>query len=79
MSFSEGIAHFSTPIGAAHLVNLHKDTCICLEFQDRYLPCRYAMAVCKDQVLKLEEFTSTIYTYENYRNIYLESFALDHI
>ena len=37
------------------------------------------MAVCKDQVLDPEEFTSSIYTVENYRNTYSESFALDPI
>lgn len=48
ISFSEGIAHVSTPSGAAHLVNLHEGTCTCLEFQNCQLPCRHAMAVCKD-------------------------------
>ncbi len=37
------------------------------------------MAVCKDQVLKPEEFTSSMYKVENYRNIYSESFAMDPI
>ena len=79
ISFSKRIAHVSTPSGAAHLVNLHESTCICLEFQDRYLPCCHAMAVCKDQVLEPEEFTSSIYTVDNYRNVYSENFALDSI
>lgn len=79
ISFSEGIAHVSTPSGAAHLVNLHEGTCTCLEFQDRHLPCCHAMAVCKDQVLDPEEFTSSIYTVANYRNIYSEKFALNPI
>ncbi len=79
ISFSERITHVSTPSGAAYLVNFYEGTCICLEFQDRHLPCRPSMTVCKDQVLELEEFTSSIYTVENYRNIYLESFAMDPI
>ncbi len=37
------------------------------------------MAICKDQVLEPEKFISSIYTVENYRNIYSESFALDPI
>lgn len=79
ISFSEGIAHVSTPSGATYLVNLHEETCTCLEFQDRHLPCRHTMAVCKDQVLNPEEFTSSIYTVANYRNIYSERFALNPI
>ncbi len=77
MSFSEGIAYFLKPSGAAHLVNLHEGTCICLEFQDHHVPCRHSMAVCKNPVLKPEELTLSIYTVENYRNIYSESFVLD--
>lgn len=77
MSFSEGIAHVSTPSGAAHIVNLSEGICICLGFQDCHLPCRHAMAVCKDQVLDPEDFTSPVYTVDNYRNIYSEDFALD--
>ncbi len=79
ISFSEGIAHVLRPSGATHLVNLHEGTCKCLEFQDRHLPCCYTMAVCKDQVLKPDEFTSSIHTVENYCNIYSESSALDPI
>ena len=37
------------------------------------------MALSKDQVLETEEFTSSIYTVENCRNICSESFALDPI
>ncbi len=77
ISFSKGIAHVSTPSGAPHLVNLHESTCTCLKFQARHLPCRHAMAFCKDLVLEPEEFTSSIYTVENYGNIYSESFAID--
>ena len=69
ISFSEGIAYVSTPNGAAHLVDLYEGIGTCLEFQDRHLPFCYSMAVCKDQVLEPEEFTSSIYTVENYRNI----------
>lgn len=79
ISFSKRIAHVSTPRGAAHLVNLHEGTCPCLEFQDCHLPCRHAMAVCKDQVLDPKEFISSIYIVENYHNTYSESFALDPI
>ena len=79
ISFSEGITHVSTPSGAAYLINLYEGTCICLEFQDCHLSFRHSMAVCKDQVLEPEKFTSSIYTVENYRNIYSESFALDPI
>lgn len=77
--FSKGIAHISTLSEAAHLVNLHKGTCKCLEFQDRYLPYYHAMVVYKDQVLEPEEFTSFIYTVDNYHNVYSENFALDPI
>lgn len=79
ISFPEGIAHVLTLSGAAHIVNLSKGTCTCLGFQDRHLPCRHAMAVCKDQVLNPEDFTLSVYTVENYRNIYSEDFALDPI
>ena len=65
LSFSEEIAHVSTLSGVAHLVNLHEGTCTCLEFQDRHLPCRHAMAVCKNQILDPENFTSSIYTVAN--------------
>ncbi len=37
------------------------------------------MALSKDQVLETEEFTSSIYTVKNCRNICSESFALDPI
>lgn len=37
------------------------------------------MAVCKDQVLNPEDFTSPVYTVHNYRNIYSEDLALDPI
>ena len=37
------------------------------------------MAVCKDQVLDPEDFTSPVYTVDNYRNTYSEDFALDPI
>lgn len=79
MRFFEKIMHVSTLNGAAHLVNLHKSTCICLEFQDCHLPCCHTMAVCKDQVLDPKEFTSSIYTVANYCNIYSERFVLNPI
>ncbi len=79
ISFFEGIAHVSTSGRAAHFVYLNECTCICIEFQDRHLLCCHSMSVCKDQVLEPEEFTSSIYTVENYCNIYSESFALDPI
>ena len=79
VSFSKGKAHVSTPSGTAHLVNLQESTCTCLKFQDRHLPCRHAMAFCKDQVLDPDDFTSPVYTVDNYRNTYSQDFALDPI
>lgn len=79
ISFFEGRAHVSTPSGAAHIVNLFEGTCICLGFQDCHLLCRHAMAMCKDQVLDLEDFTLPIYIVDNYCNIYSKDFALDPI
>lgn len=37
------------------------------------------MAVCKDQLLDPEDFTSPVYTVDNYRNTDSEDFALDPI
>lgn len=66
ISFSEKIRHVSTPNRAVHIVNLSEGTCTCLEFQDRHLLYRHAMAVCKDQVLDSEDFISPVYTVDNY-------------
>ena len=79
ISFSEGRAHVSTLSEVAHIVNLSKDTCTCLGFQDRHLLYYHAMAMCKDQVLDSEYFTSSVYTIDNYYNIYSKDFALDPI
>ena len=35
------------------------------------------MVVCKNQVLNFKDFTSPIYTIDNYYNTYLEDFTLD--
>lgn len=79
INFSEEKAHVSTPSGAAHLINLQEGTCTCLKFQDCHLPYRHAMAVCKDQVLDPEDFTSPVYIVDNYCNTYSKDFVLDPI
>ena len=54
-------------------------SCTCLEFQDRKLPCRHVMAVCKEQTLDPENYASQLYSVNTYRNIYLEDYARDPI
>lgn len=76
---TQGIAHVSTPSGAAHIVNFLERTCTCLEFQDRKLPCRHAMAVCKEQTLDPKDYTSQLYSVNTYRNIYSDDYALEPI
>lgn len=77
--FFEGRAHVSIPSRAAYIINFFEGTCICLGFQNCHLPCRYAITVCKDQVLDPEDFTLPVYTIDNYCNIYFKDFALDPI
>ncbi len=43
------------------------------------MPCRYAITVCKDQVLDHKDFNSPVYIVDNYCNTYLDDFALNHI
>lgn len=54
-------------------------SCTCLEFQDRKLPCHHVMAVCKEQTLDPEDYTSQLYLVNTYRNIYSDDYTLDPI
>lgn len=78
-NFAQGIAHVSTPSGTAHVVKLQEMSCTCLEFQDWKLPCCHIIAVCKEQTLDPEDYTSQLYSVNTHHNIYSEDYALDTI
>lgn len=69
MSFFEGMVYVSTTSKTVYLINLYKDICICLKFQDCYLLFGNTMAVHNDQVLNFEKFTPSIYIIRYYCNI----------
>ena len=58
------------PSGGQHIVNMDEHTCTCLEFQDNKLPCKHAIAVCKENNLEPENYVSIIYQLDEYRNTY---------
>lgn len=58
------------PSGGQHIVEMDARTCTCLEFQDRKLPCKHAIAVCKEHNLEPEDYVSIIYSVEEYRSTY---------
>ena len=58
------------PSGGQHIVDMEARTCSCLEFQDRRLPCKHAIAVCKQHNLAPEDYVNVIYRMEEYRSTY---------
>ena len=58
-------------------MNLQEMSCTCLEFQDRKLPCRHIIAVCKEQTLDPKDYTSQLYSLNTYRNICSKDYTLD--
>ena len=51
-------------------VKLEEGTCTCRAFQNRRIPCRHAIAVCRDHNLEPEDYVSDFYKMEAYRNTY---------
>ena len=63
-------AMVTTPKGVQYIVDMSARTCTCLEFQERRIPCRHAIAVCKDFNLEPESYISDLYSCETYRQTY---------
>jgi hypothetical protein len=55
---------------ARNTVDLNKKMCTCGEFQDRQMPCKHALALCKEQYLEREDYVSKIYSMNAYRKTY---------
>ena len=51
-------------------MDLTKKICTCLEFQELEIPCRHAVAVCRESGLEPEMFVSKIYSVKEYRETY---------
>lgn len=66
----------SAPQRTSNIVNLTDQTCTCIHFQDRKLPCRHASQVCQEHNLELETYVSSIYTLETYRSLYSDRHAM---
>ena len=52
------------------VVDLNKQQCTCLDFQDRRIPCRHAIAVCREFQLEPELYIDETYSVEVYRATY---------
>ena len=64
----EGIVTTST--GSQRRVHLAQRICSCGEFQDRKLPCRHALHLCKEQRLDRESYVNRIYSIAELRATY---------
>ena len=54
-------------------VQLSEGKCTCRAFQDRKIPCRHAIAVCREHNLEPEDYVSDFYKMEAYRSTYMMS------
>lgn len=77
INFSKRRAYVLTPNRAVYIIKFFEDIVIFLRFQDCHLFCRPTIAVCKNQVLDLKDFTLLVYTIKNYYNIYFKDFILN--
>src|SRR5437588_6749939 len=62
LSSAEGQAIVIHLTGVQHIVKLKERICTCLEFQDRELPCRHAIAVCDVEGKDPETYISNLYS-----------------
>ncbi|XP_073145679.1 uncharacterized protein [Henckelia pumila] len=58
---------------STHVVNIEKWECTCLEWTQKGLPCRHAIAVFNSAGMSLYDYCSRHFTVESYRLTYLES------
>ena len=59
--------------GAQHVVDLRASTCSCMAFQDWLIPCRHAVAICKELGEEPDDYVSNIHTADAYRKTYSAS------
>jgi zinc finger SWIM domain-containing protein 3 len=56
--------------GTSHVVDLRERTCTCGEFQEYYLPCCHAVAVCLHQAWDPCEYVDELYSINHYQATY---------
>lgn len=56
--------------GKTHTVRLRERKCTCLDFQDLRIPCRHALATCREFKIDGEVYIDDLYSQQSYRNTY---------
>ena len=61
-SSTNGKGRVTMANGAQHVVDLHASTCSCMAFQDQLIPCRHAIAICREHNEEPDNYINIIHT-----------------
>ena len=75
-SSTDTVAIVNCGYGVQHRVDMEAKQCTCRKFQDYKLLCRHAYSVCHDNNLEIDEFISSEYSKEVYRDTYDSDYAM---